>query len=129
MTAMPAALVLISVVLGNPLPGVCPSTPVERYEPRSFLGYACEDDCERHKAGFAWAESNGVADLSACATLDPAAAEGCRAFVEEPMTPEQAGERWARENEIEAPCLCAGAGERFGVGCSRAVSIPAGTTQ
>ena len=91
----------------------------ERYESRTFLGYACEDDCERHKAGFAWAERHRVRGLARCAQLMRVEAEGCRVFIEWRLAPEAAGDRWARENEIADPGLCDGAGERFRVGCLR----------
>ena len=96
----------------------------EPYAPRGFLGYACRDDrCSSHKAGFDWAERNGIADARACATRnDPAFVEGCRAFAEEAVTPEQAGFEWARENELADRCLCAGAGQGFEAGCTAYVT-------
>ncbi len=117
-------VVSLGAVLGSAPHGR--AVPAERYEPRSFLGYACEDDCERHKAGFAWAESRAVAVPAACTPLPAPEAEGCRAFVEEPLAPEQAGRRWAVENEIGEPRLCGGAGERFRQGCLAAVGIEEG---
>ena len=91
----------------------------EPYAPRGFLGYACRDDrCSSHKAGFDWAERNGIADARACTSRnDPAFAEGCRAFADEAVTAEQAGFEWARENELEDRCRCAGAGPGFEAGC------------
>jgi hypothetical protein len=56
--------------------------------------------------------------------LDGARAEGCRAHAEERLAPEQAGERWARENEITDRCLCDGAGAGFAAGCRRALAEP-----
>jgi len=102
----------------------CPSASLERYEPRSFLGYACEDDCQRHKAGFAWAERQVVMEAGECTPLAPLEAEGCRAYLHERLTPEQAGLRWAMENEIAAPCLCGGAGEGFRAGCLQYAAGP-----
>jgi hypothetical protein len=99
----------------------CPGAPGrEPYAPRGFLGYACRDDrCSSHKAGFDWAERNGIADARACTSRnDPAFAEGCRAFAEEAVTPEQAGFEWARENELDDRCHCAGAGPGFEAGCT-----------
>jgi len=116
--------VLSAVVAGTAPASRCSPASAERYEPRSFLGYACDDDCERHKAGFAWAESHAVAGVAACASLERAESEGCRVFVEEPVAAEQAGFRWALENEIQVGCWCAGAGERFRNGCLRALSMP-----
>ena len=96
----------------------------ERYEPRSFLGYACEDDCQRHKHGFHWAEQRAVADARSCESLGYVEAQGCRAYVDESVDPQAAGERWAIENEIADPCLCNGAGERFQAGCTDAAAMP-----
>jgi hypothetical protein len=98
----------------------------ERYAPRSFMGYACEADCERHKAGFGWADRQRLADPVSCEPLDRFEAEGCRAYLEERLSPGQAGYRWALENEIADACLCDGAGERFRLGCRRAVVGRAG---
>lgn len=94
------------------------------YEQRSFLGYACEDDCQRHKHGFRWAEQWAVADPRPCALLGHLEAQGCRAYVDAPLDAVAAGERWATENEIADPCLCDGAGERFRTGCTRATAVP-----
>jgi hypothetical protein len=90
------------------------------------MGYACEADCERHKAGFGWAERHRLTDPGSCEPLDRFEAEGCRAYLEELLTPGQAGYRWALENEISDACLCHGAGERFRIGCRRAVVGRAG---
>jgi hypothetical protein len=98
-----------------------PDALPERYEPRTFLGYACADDCERHKAGFGWAEVLAIVAVGDCDWLQGAAAEGCRARVELAAGAEEAGHRWATENELTDPCLCAGAGERFEAGCLRAI--------
>ena len=96
----------------------------ESYAPRGFLGYACRDDrCNSHKAGFDWAERNGIADARACTSRnDPGCVEGCRAFAEEAVTPEQAGFEWARENELEDTCHCPGAGPGFEAGCAAYVT-------
>ena len=50
----------------------------------SFLGYACRDaECAAHKAGFAWADRQGITDPAACVEAEDAAfIEGCRAFAE-----------------------------------------------
>ena len=96
-----------------------------RYEPRSFLGYACADDCERHKAGFAWAAQRGLTNPVGCSVLGSAESEGCRAFVEEGVDAEMAGYRWALENEISAPILCDGAGMEFRNGCLLQLGWPA----
>ena len=85
----------------------------------SFLGYACRDpDCGAHKAGFAWADRQGITDAAACATAEDAAfGEGCRAFVERAVTAEQSGFEWARANALPDDCSCGGAGARFAAGC------------
>ena len=105
-------------------PDLQPQPSREAYAPRGFGGYACRDDrCSSHKAGFDWAERNGIADARACASPhDPAFVEGCRAFAEDAVTAEQAGFEWARENEIEDTCDCAGAGPAFDAGCSAYVT-------
>lgn len=100
-----------------------PVGPV-RYEPRTFLGYACEDDCQRHKHGFRWAEQWALTDARSCEPLGLPEAQGCRAYVDESVDAGAAGERWAIENEIADPRLCDGAGERFRSGCADAVVIP-----
>jgi len=85
----------------------------------SFLGYACRDpDCGAHKAGFAWADRQGITDAAACASAEDAAfGEGCRAFVERAVTAEQSGFEWARANALPDDCSCGGAGPRFAAGC------------
>lgn len=96
----------------------------QRYEPRTFLGYACEDDCERQKAGFAWAESHGVARGVQCEVLPRQESRGCLAFLDAARSAELAGFRWGLENEIVDVRLCGGAGSRFEAGCRRAVTVP-----
>ena len=94
------------------------------YEPRTFLGYACEDACRRHKDGFRWAEQRAVTDARSCETLGRLEAQGCSAYVDASLDAEAAGERWATENEIADPCLCQGAGEPFRAGCMDAAMLP-----
>ena len=129
-------LVAVALVIATPGAGAgppedatrrsrCPAASIrEPYAPRGFLGYACRDDrCSSHKAGFDWAERNGIADARACSSRhDSAFVEGCRAFAEEAVTAEQAGFEWARENEIEDTCDCAGAGPGFDAGCAAYVT-------
>lgn len=102
----------------------CPPAVVESYAPAAFLGYACDDSgCTAHKAGFAWAERHGLAQVQACAVLaDPSFQQGCRAFAEEAVTAELAGFEWARDNEVADACRCAGAGARFEAGCAAYVA-------
>jgi hypothetical protein len=120
------AMLCLAWSLGLPpsLASGCGEVGRARYAPRTFLGYACIDDCERHKAGFAWAEQWAVADVRSCEPLDHLEAQGCRAYVDESFGAEAAGERWAIENEIADPCLCHGAGERFRAGCRDAAVLP-----
>jgi hypothetical protein len=120
---------LLSVPIGAPARSgaadACSCAAARRvYAPRGFLGYACRDDhCNSHKAGFDWAERNGIADARTCtARNDPGFVEGCRAFAEEAVTPEQAGFEWARENELDDTCHCAGAGPGFEAGCAAYVT-------
>lgn len=96
-----------------------PATP-----PRAFLGYLCRDArCGSHKAGFDWAERNGIEDVRACqARNDVAFTEGCRIYADETVTAEQAGFQWARDNDLTDPCLCSGAGPGFEAGCEAYVS-------
>ena len=98
-----------------------------RYEPRTFLGYACEDDCARHKAGFRWAEQHDVTDSRQCGELPRAESEGCAAFVDAGRVAAAAGETWAAENEIAYQSDCLGAGERFFAGCVRQLEVPINT--
>lgn len=105
-------------------PPACRSPAGVPYAPPVFLGYACRDrECNGHKSGFAWAERNGVTDARECeASPNPAFVEGCRAFAEEAVTPEQAGFEWARENELDETCRCRGGGAGFEAGCAAYVT-------
>jgi hypothetical protein len=98
------------------------------YEPRSFLGYACEDECQRHKRGFHWAEQWAVTDARSCEPLGRLEAQGCRAYLDEWSDAEAAGGRWAIENEIADPRLCDGAGARFRAGCATAAEMPSASS-
>lgn len=111
--------------LQPPLASGCGQSSRVHYEPRTFLGYACEDDCRRHKQGFRWAEQWAVTDARSCESLGDLEAQGCRAYVDASSDAESAGNHWAIENEIADPCLCNGAGERFRAGCTDAAAIPA----
>jgi len=94
------------------------------YAPYGFLGFACRDrDCATHKAGFAWADRAGITDPAECTDAgDRGFTEGCMAFVEDVVTPEQSGFEWARENEIVDECFCGGAGPGFEAGCEAYVA-------
>jgi len=115
------ALCLLALVcLGRQAPAAnCAPEGWIRYEPRTFFGYECPDDCERHKVGYAWAERAGFVDVRECAAFPDSLREGCTARIELASTSEAAGHRWALENEVVQPCECAGAGERFEAGCLR----------
>jgi hypothetical protein len=117
------SLVLPIGPLPSPMSG-CNDPGRVRYDPRTFLGYACADDCGRHKAGYAWAELHRATNPASCIGLGTAEAEGCVAHVEAPGRAESAGFRWALENEISARCECGGAGMRFRIGCERATEMP-----
>ena len=119
-------LLLWSATVPVAAAAACPPDPTERYEPRTFLGYACEGDCERHKAGFAWAVQRTAVSAAVCRSLPPDEAEGCLVYVEVRHGVEAAGHRWALENEIVRPCACEGAGARFRVGCRAALACPPG---
>ena len=121
-----AVLLCLVLPLGLPpsIASGCHDSSRVPYEPRTFLGYACEDDCQRHKHGFRWAEQRALTDVRSCSPLGRLEAQGCRAYVDESFDAEAAGVRWAIENEIANPCLCDGAGERFRSGCTAAAEIP-----
>jgi hypothetical protein len=95
----------------------CADGAREAYAPWVFFGYACDGHCRTHKAGFAWAERNGIADPAACTGRDHGFTQGCRAYAEYLVTAEQAGFEWARENELANACDCSGAGDAFRAGC------------
>jgi len=120
-----AVLCLVGPTGLLPLPSSgCSDLGPARYEPRTFLGYTCEDDCQRHKLGFRWAEQWAVTDARSCEPLGHLEAQGCRTYVDHAFDTEAAGERWAIENEIADPSLCDGAGKRFRAGCTDASVIP-----
>lgn len=95
----------------------CASDAREAYAPWAFFGYACDGRCRVHKAGFAWAERNGIGNPAACAGRVGGFNEGCRAYAEYGVTAEQAGFEWARENEVANACDCGGVGNAFRAGC------------
>ncbi|MGY5809977.1 hypothetical protein ACXHXG_19965 [Rhizobium sp. LEGMi198b] len=51
---------------------------------RTFGGNDCTDDCSGHKAGYEWAERNGVTDESDCSGNSTSFEEGCQTYVQEP---------------------------------------------
>jgi hypothetical protein len=113
------ALLLADAAPATARPSACSEADRNPYAPRGFHGHECRDgDCSAHKAGFGWADRQGLADAAACAAAEDAAfVEGCRVFAELAVTAEQSGFVWARENELDDDCLCDGAGPRFAAGC------------
>jgi len=103
-----------TTTLANP---ECPPGEREPYASWVFFGYACQGMCGEQKAGFAWAERNGIGNVSACLARKGGFAEGCRIYAEFTVTAEQAGFEWARENELADGCACGGAGQAFQAGC------------
>jgi hypothetical protein len=121
LSLLPALGVADASGASTPTAAACAAPDPDRrpYAESSFLGYACRDsDCAAHKAGFAWADRQGLTDVAACVDAeDGAFVEGCRAFAELTVTAEQSGFEWARENELADDCRCGGAGPRFAAGC------------
>lgn len=56
-----------------------PPPQVSRPAPR-FGGYACIGDCSEDKAGYRWAEQNGITDPDACTGKSGSFIEGCRVY-------------------------------------------------
>jgi hypothetical protein len=50
----------------------------------SFGNFDCVDNCEGHKAGYNWAEENGITDESGCYGNSSSFEEGCRTYLEDP---------------------------------------------
>jgi hypothetical protein len=121
-----ARLLLASAAgLATSLCAAQPCAPGTRtpYADWSFFGYACTDACSGQKAGFAWAERNGIAQAAACTAQGSARAQGCRTYAEAAVTAEQAGFEWARENDVTDPCDCSGAGRAFRAGCEAYLGV------
>ncbi|TPI27884.1 hypothetical protein FJ414_28270 [Mesorhizobium sp. B3-1-6] len=51
---------------------------------QTFGGYDCTEDCSGHKAGYDWAQQNGVSDRSDCSGNSQSFVEGREAYVEDP---------------------------------------------
>lgn len=51
---------------------------------QSFGGYECTDNCSGHKAGFEWAERNGITDEYECVSNSASFDEGCAVYVDDP---------------------------------------------
>lgn len=101
----------------TPAPARTPGPPGIHLEQLTFFGYDCLHDCSRHKAGFAWAEANGIADGAACVGRERPFVEGCRAYADLGGPSRDAGYDWAAENEVGDVRACAGAGAPFAEGC------------
>lgn len=114
-------LVFLIAAAGRAHGGSGNEAPRYANEALTFLGYDCDAGCEQEKAGFAWAERHAVTEPGVCEAgrddLGDGWARGCRAHAEESTTPEEAGERWAMENELGSGRWCDGAGPRFRAGC------------
>ncbi len=54
-----------------------------------FHGYPCTQDCEGHEAGYQWAEDNGITDPDDCDGNSQSFIEGCQAYAEEQIEPEE----------------------------------------
>ncbi|WP_408987988.1 hypothetical protein [Rhizobium sp. PRIMUS64] len=50
---------------------------------QSFGGNACVDNCEGHRAGYEWAENNGIQSEDDCSGNSSSFEEGCRTYVED----------------------------------------------
>jgi len=123
MQGLVCSLVLLIAAAGHAHGGSGNEAPSYASEALTFLGYDCDAGCEQEKAGFAWAELQGATDPGVCAAGRDVVTEGwvrgCRAYAEESTSPEEAGERWAMENELGSGRWCDGAGPRFRTGCLR----------
>lgn len=57
---------------------------------QTFGGYDCTVDCSGHKAGYEWAEAQGITDASGCEGIlrrspnRTSFYEGCLAYVDDP---------------------------------------------
>jgi hypothetical protein len=50
---------------------------------QSFGGNSCVDNCEGHRAGYEWAEENGIRSEDDCSGNSSSFEEGCRTYVED----------------------------------------------
>src|SRR5664280_1154297 len=57
---------------------------------RTFGDNECTNDCSGHKAGYEWAEAQGITDVSTCESIlsrspnSTSFSEGCKTFTEDP---------------------------------------------
>ncbi len=75
-----------------PIPYRKPEPPAKAPAPRpTFGGYPCPSgDCSQDKAGFRWAEENGIVDADDCIGDSGAFIEGCRVYAQQ-RAPEKFG--------------------------------------
>ncbi|WP_425350130.1 hypothetical protein [Rhizobium esperanzae] len=70
------AILQLSAVLASSFPGTSAA--------QSFGGNYCVDDCEGHRAGYEWAEENGIQSEDDCSGNSSSFEEGCKTYVEDP---------------------------------------------
>ncbi|KAB2763058.1 hypothetical protein [Brucella anthropi] len=68
------------IATGILLVGTCWLYPSEA---QTFGGYDCTEDCSGHKAGYDWAERNGISNKDDCSGNSNSFEEGCKAYVED----------------------------------------------
>lgn len=119
----PALLVLLTITAVGDGRGGSPLPVRERYEPRTFFGHLCADDCDAFKAGFA--ASDRDPRHRHCTHGSASFRAGCRLRGAAGLDPEAAGYDWAIVNEIVEPADCEGAGIAFRRGCLASLPEPA----
>lgn len=62
---------------------VIENSETDDYEPLTFKGNDCIDDCSGHEAGYNWAEEEGIIDPSDCGGNSRSFIEGCESYAEE----------------------------------------------
>jgi hypothetical protein len=83
MPGVPVRLFLITLIALPVLAG-----SVFASEPLTFKGHPCTNDCSGHKAGYAWAEKNGISSEEGCTGRSNSFREGCYSWVQEQTAPE-----------------------------------------
>ena len=71
---------LFTVALLCALAAAWPTTAQDR----TFGGYECTEDCSGHKAGYEWAERQGISDSNECGGNSQSFIEGCMVFTQDP---------------------------------------------
>lgn len=59
---------------------------------QTFGGYDCTEDCSGHKAGYDWAQQNGISDESDCSSNSQSFNEGCQTYLEDPNRGSEEGD-------------------------------------